>query len=101
MKIILVFLREGGEVDISIGEVHTLLGGNLAVVAAPNTDGLLIDDLQDIKGKDTIINVNDTARLNDLCDVLVVDIPEAEVISFGPDKEVWIKYEGDLHILSI
>lgn len=72
----LVLLGQSGEVHIGVGEVDSLLGGDLAVVAGTAADGLSILDLEDVKGKNTVINVDDAARLDDLGDVLVVNVPE-------------------------
>lgn len=75
MEVGLVLLRQSRKVDIGIGEVDTLAGRNETVVASPGFDGLVVLDAQDVESKDTIIDVDDTARLNDLGDVLVVNIP--------------------------
>lgn len=72
----LVLLGESRKVDISAGKVDTLLGGDLAVVDGAALEGLLVDNLEDLEGEDTVVDVDDTALLDDLCDVLVVDVPE-------------------------
>lgn len=75
LEIGLVLLGERREVDVGAGEVDTLLGRDLAVVDALAPDVLVVRDLNDLKGKDTVIDVDDAARLDDLGDVLVVEVP--------------------------
>lgn len=74
-EIRLVLLGQGGQIDIGIGQVDTLARGDEAVVAGTGLDGLIVLDGEDVEGEDTIVNVNDAARLNDLGNVLVVDVP--------------------------
>jgi hypothetical protein len=74
-KISLILLRERREIDISVWEIDTLLRRDLAIVAGADTDSLRVNDLEDIKGKHTVVNIDDTAGFNDFGDVLVVDIP--------------------------
>jgi hypothetical protein len=81
-QVVLVLLGQGGQVDIRVGQVDALAGRDEAVVAGADLDGLLIDDLEDLEGEDTIVDVDDTAGLDDLCDVLVVDVAGA-VVSLG------------------
>jgi hypothetical protein len=71
----LILLRQGWEIDIGVREIDTLLGRNLAIVAGTDTNGLLVGNGNNIKGKNSIINVDDTSRLNDLGDVLIVYVP--------------------------
>jgi len=75
LEIGLVLLGESWEVDIGIWKVDTLLGGNLAIVSATNADSLVINDIENVKSKDTIVNVDDSAWSNNLGNVLIVDIP--------------------------
>lgn len=74
----LVLLGKRWEIDIGLWEVDTLLGGDLAVVDTPALEGLVVDNLEDLKGENTVIDIDGTALLNDLGDVLVVDVPGAE-----------------------
>jgi hypothetical protein len=71
----LILLREGREIDIGIGEIDSLLGRDLAIVSGTGTDGLGVNNVENVKGEDTIVNVDDTSRLNDFGNVLVVDVP--------------------------
>lgn len=73
----LVLLGQSRQVDIGVGQVDTLLGGDEAVVAGAGFDSLVVLDAQDIKGEDTVVDVDDTAGLDDLGDVLVVDVPSS------------------------
>ena len=75
-EISLILLRQCGQIDIGVGQVDTLLGGNESVVASSDLDGLVVSDFEDIECKDTIVDVDHTALLDDLGNVLVVDIPE-------------------------
>ena len=71
----MILLREGWEINIGIWEVDTLLGRDLAVVSGTDADSLVINDIDNIKSKNSVIDVDDAALLNDLGDVLVVDVP--------------------------
>ena len=71
----LVLLGERGEIDVGLGQVDTLLGGDLAVVYALALEGLLVGDLEDLERKNSVVHVDDPSRLDDLGDVLVVDVP--------------------------
>jgi hypothetical protein len=75
LKISLVLFRQRGQIDVGVGKIDTLAGGDISVVAGTSLNVLLVLDAQDVESEDTIVNVDDTARLNDLGDVLVVDIP--------------------------
>lgn len=74
-EIALVLLRKGWEIDVGIGKVDTLAGRDEAVVPRLDLNSLLIDNLKNIERKHTVVDIDDTARLNDLGNVLVVDIP--------------------------
>lgn len=76
-KIVLVLLRESGQIDVSVGQVDTLAGGDESVVASADLDGLLVLDAQHIEAKDTVVDVDNAAGLDHLGDVLVVDVPLA------------------------
>ena len=71
----LVLLGEGWEIDVGIGKVDTLAGRDEAIVSRPDLDSLLIDNLKNIKRKNAVVDIDDTARLDDLGNVLVVDVP--------------------------
>jgi hypothetical protein len=78
----LVLFRERGKVDVGLGKVDTLLRRDLTIVDALTLEGLVINHLEDLEGQDTIVDVDDAARSDDLCDVLVVDVPsEASVLA--------------------
>jgi hypothetical protein len=77
----LILLRKGREIDIGIGEIDSLLGRDLAIVSGTGTNGLRIDDFEDVKGENTIVNVDDTSWLNDLGNVLVVNVPRTLVLA--------------------
>jgi hypothetical protein len=74
-QVVLVLLGEGRQVNVSVGQVDTLLGGDEAVVAGAGLDVLVVLDGEDVESENTVVNVDDSAGLDDLCDVLVVDIP--------------------------
>jgi hypothetical protein len=71
----LVLFRKSWEVDVGLWQVDALSGRDLAVVDSLGTNGLLVLDLDDLEGKDTVVDVDGTALLDDLGDVLVVDVP--------------------------
>jgi len=71
----LVLLGEGREIDIGVGEIDTLLGGDLAIVAGSCKDGFIINNFDNVKRENTIVDIDDTSWLNDLGNVLVVNIP--------------------------
>lgn len=77
----LVLLRERGEVDVRLGEVDTLLGGNLAIVQALGLNGLLVDNLEDLEREDTVVDVDDAALLDNLGNVFVVDVPALSALA--------------------
>jgi hypothetical protein len=74
-EIRLILLRESWEIDIGVGKVDTLLGRDLAIVSCSDADSLRVNNLEDVEGKDTVINIDDTSWLDNLGDVLVVNIP--------------------------
>lgn len=78
LEIGLVLLRERWEIDIGLWKVDALLGRDLAVVDALAAEGLVVDNLEDLECKDTVIDVDGATLLNDLGDVLVVDVPSYE-----------------------
>lgn len=78
-EIRLVLLGERGEINVRLGKVDALLGGDLAVVDAFALEGLIIHHLEDLKGQDTVVDVDDAAGRDHLGDVLVVDIPSGPV----------------------
>ena len=73
----LVLFGKRRKIDVGLWEVDTLLGRDLAVVDAPAAQSLFVDNLEDFKGEDTVIDVDGTALLNDLGNVLVIDVPGA------------------------
>ncbi len=75
LEIGLVLVGQGGQIDIGVGQVDTLAGGNEAVVASAGLDGLVVLDGEDVEGEDTVVHVDDAARLDHLGNVLVVDVP--------------------------
>ena len=75
LQISLILVGEGGKVNVCVGQVDTLLGGDEAVVASAALNVLVVLDAQDIESEDTIVDVDDTTGLDDFGDVLVVDVP--------------------------
>lgn len=73
-QVVLVLLGQGWKVDIGVGQVDTLSRRDETVVLGADADGLVIDDVEDLKGQDTVVDVDDATLLNDLGNVLVVDI---------------------------
>lgn len=84
----LVLLGESGKIDIGLGKVDTLLGRDLAVVDGLGADVLVVNNLKDLESEDTVIDVDDTALLDHLGDVLVVKVP-GEVISTCLKRSQW------------
>jgi hypothetical protein len=72
----LVFFGECREINVGIREVDAFLGGNLSIVSGTSTDGLVVDNFEDVKGENSVVDVDDATSLNDLGDVLVVNEPE-------------------------
>lgn len=75
LKVGLVLLGESGQIDIGVRQVDTLLGGDIAVVSSAALDVLVVGDLQHVEGEDAVVDVDDATGLDDLCDVLVVNVP--------------------------
>jgi predicted RNA-binding protein with EMAP domain len=78
-KVVLVLLRERGQINVGVGQIHALAGRDKPVVPRPDLDGLVVDNLQHIKRQDTVVHVDDPPRLNYLGDVLVVHVPWLEL----------------------
>ena len=81
-----ILLGQSGKVDVGAGKVHTLAGRDVTVVQALDAEGLIVYDFQDLEGKDTIVDIDQLARGNDLGDVLVVEVPvksSAKILPFG------------------
>lgn len=74
-EVVLVLLREGRQINIRVREVDAFAGGDKPVVSRLDPDGLLIHDLKNLKSQDTVVNVDNAPRLDDLGDVLVINIP--------------------------
>lgn len=71
----LVLLGKSRKIDISLGKVDTLLGRDLAVVDSSGADVLVVNDLENLEGEDTVVNVDDAALGDHLGDVLVIKVP--------------------------
>jgi hypothetical protein len=100
----LVLLGESGKVNVGLGKVDTLLGGDLAVVDGLAADGLVVNDIEDLEGEDTVVNVDCAALLDDLGDVLVVDVHVlgvggGGVLLVGGDVELGAGGDGDVLIV--
>ena len=100
----LVLLRESGKVDVGLGKVDTLLGGDLAVVDSLAADGLVVNDLEDLEGEDTVVDVDCAALLDDLGDVLVVDVhvlgvAGGGVLVIGGDVQLGVGGDGDVLVV--
>lgn len=59
-EIVLILLRESGQVDIGLGQVNTLAGGERAVVQSTDTDVGAIDRDNEER-KNTVIDVDELA----------------------------------------
>lgn len=73
-QVVLVLLRQSREVNIGVGQVDTLPRGNVPVVLGADADGLFVDNVENLERQNTVIDVDDATRLDDLGDVLVVDV---------------------------
>jgi hypothetical protein len=93
-KIILVLLGEGGQIDISLGEVDTLARADLAVVDSLDLDVGAVD-LEDPEGENTVVDIDDLAGGDDLGEVLVVDIHVVSCASLGV-----LVVSGDDHLVA-
>ena len=74
LEICNILLGQSWKINICARQVHTLLGGDLSTVERPDANGLIIHNLDDLERLDTIINVDQLACINDLCDILVVHV---------------------------
>jgi len=45
----LILFGKRRKIDVCSWEIDSLLGGNLAVVEAPNSESLVVDDFQDFE----------------------------------------------------
>lgn len=74
LQIVDILLRERGEVDVGSGKVDALLGGDGSVVETFDAESLVVDDLEDLEGHDTIIDEDEFSNSDHLGDVLVIQI---------------------------
>ena len=74
-EVVLVLLRESGQIDIRVGQVDALAGRDEPVIPRLDLDGLLVHNLDHVKRQHTVIHVDDATGLDHLGDVLVVDVP--------------------------
>jgi hypothetical protein len=80
-QVVLVLLREGGEIDIGARQVDTLAGRDITVVEAFYANGLVINDVEDFERENTVINIDELARRDHLADVLVIKEPAKAILS--------------------
>lgn len=92
-QVILVLLGQSGEIDIGVGQVDTLPRGDVTIVLGTDADGLIVDDVQNLECQDTVVDVDDTTRLDDLGDVLVVDVHV-----FGVTSSLVLVVRGDVQL---
>lgn len=102
-QVVLVLLGQSRQVNIGVGQVHTLPRRDEAAVLGLDAQGLVINDIQDLKCQDTVVDVDGTALLNHLGDVLVVDIHVFGVTSslvffIGGDVQLGASREGKVGI---
>ena len=74
LEIGLVLLGQRRQINVGLGQVDTLLGGDLAVVDTLDLEGLLVNNLKNLERQNTVVDVDCAASLDDLGDVLVVDV---------------------------
>ena len=86
-EVVLVLLGQSRQVDIGVGQVDTLARRDEPVVADLDLDGFVVCDLKHVERQNTVVNIDDTANLDDLGDVLVVDIPTAQLAYSFPRSQ--------------
>ena len=94
-EVVNVFLGEGWEVDISARQVNTFPGADFAVIQTLDAQGLVIYNLEDLEGEDTIVDIDQLARFDHPGDVLVVDVPG----TVNPSDMGYVR--SNLHVLII
>ncbi|KAH3665823.1 hypothetical protein OGAPHI_004011 [Ogataea philodendri] len=72
-QVVLVLLGQSRQVHVGVWQVHTLVGTDLTGVDGNNLQSGVINNLQNLKRQNTIVNINNLTGLDDLGDVLVVD----------------------------
>lgn len=70
-----VLLGQSGKVNVGAGQVDTLTGRDVTVVETLNAQVLVVYDLEDFEGKDTIVDIDELAGRDHLGDVLIVKVP--------------------------
>lgn len=76
-QVVLVLFGKGREIDVGVGQVDALLRRDEAIVAGTNLNRLIVLDAKNVKGEDTVIDIDDAAGLNHLGDVGIVNVPIA------------------------
>ena len=95
LEITNILLGKGREVDVSARQVNTFPGADFAVIQTLGTQVLVIYNIEDLEGKDTVVDIDQLAGFDHLGDVLVVDVPGTVSLS---DMEY---LRSHLHILII
>lgn len=73
-EVVFVLFGQCREIDVGAWKVDTFLGCDLAVVECSNANSLVVDNLENLERLDAIINIDELTRLEDLCNIFVVDI---------------------------
>jgi len=99
----LVLLRQRRKINVRLGQVNTLLRGDLAIVDTLALEGLLVYNLEDLKGQNTIVDVDGSARRNHLGDVLVVDkhvlvVTGGSVLLVGGNVQDGARLDGNIGV---
>ena len=94
-EVVLVLLRESGQIDVRVGQVDALAGRDEPVVPRLDLDGLLVHNLDHVERQHTVIHVDDAPWLDHLGDVLVVDKPYMDQLEASQRRH------EDSHVLGI
>lgn len=70
LEVLLVLLRQGGEIDGRLGEVDTLSRAERTVVDGLDSESVALDG-EDLEGEDSVVNVDELAGGGDLGEVLL------------------------------
>jgi hypothetical protein len=90
-----VLVGQRRQIDISAWKVDTFLRGDLTIVQRLDTQSLVVDYIDDLEGLDAVVNVDELASVDDLCDIFVVNIPS------GSQHQQWKALVEALQVLVI
>lgn len=78
-----ILLGKGGKVNIGAGQVNTLARGDVTIVKTLDAQGLVVNDLQNLEGEDTIVDIDELSGSDHIGNVLIVQVPNNYLVSLN------------------